>query len=354
VSIGFRSTRMPIGVEVGGRYLNAIQLGRVSGGFGVEAATSIRRSAGDASLTGEEVARLADVLERQDFRGQDVVLALPTTRMMSALLELPPANSGAPLDRLSRAELATTHECDPARLQSAYWELPAPARPREGTSVMAVGCFEDDACALVDVFQDAGLNVVAIDVAAWAISRACAPILSSEAHLAAALNLEWDSASLIVILDEIVVYERALADTGLSRLHGALVNDLDLDADVADYVLREIGLRADLEDQDIPTELARAARESVLGYVSLLAPEVRVSLGYAAQEYGKSGVDRLVMVGEGASVPGLADQLSNEFSLTARVVAPTQLADCPERLRATCSAPALTAAFGLSLYQGDR
>lgn len=351
MSIGFRSTRMPIGVEVGGRHLNAIQLGRISGGFGVEAATSVKRSSGDTPLTGEEVGRLADVLDRQGFRGRDVVLALPTPRMMSALLELPPADSGAPLDRLSRAELATTHECDPATIQSAYWELPAPARPREGTSVMAVGCLEEDAGALVDVFQDVGLNVVAIDVQAWAISRACAPILSSEARLAAALNIEWGSASLIVILDEVVVYERALADTGLRHLHSALVDDLDLDADVADYVLREVGLRTDFADEDIPIELARAARESVLTYVGLLAPEVRVSLGYAAQEYGKSTVDRIVMVGEGAGIPGLADQLSSEFKVTTRVVAPTQLADCPERLRPTCSAPALTAAFGLSLYQ---
>jgi len=351
VSIRFSSKRMPIGAEIGGRRLNAIQLGRVSGGFGVEAATSVKRSAWDTPLTAEEVARFAGVLERQGFRGRDVVLALPTPRLMSALLELPPADSGAPLDLLSRSELASAHQCDAAAVESAYWQLPPPARPREGTPVMAVGCLQEDAGALVDVFRDAGLNVLAIDVQAWAVSRACAPILSSEAGLAAALNIEWGSASLVVILDEIVVYERVLADTGLSRLHGTLVDELDLDADVTDYVLHEVGLQRDFDADEIPAELARAARECVLAYIGALAPEVRVSLGYAAQEYGKGSVDRLVIVGEGASVPGLADQLSGEFGVRARVIAPTQLADCPERLRPTCDAPELTAAFGLSLYR---
>ena len=79
MSIGFRSNRMPIGVEVGGRHLNAIQLSRVSGGFGVDAATSVKRAACGTPLTGEEVARFADVLDRQGFCGREIVLALPTS-----------------------------------------------------------------------------------------------------------------------------------------------------------------------------------------------------------------------------------------------------------------------------------
>jgi type IV pilus assembly protein PilM len=345
-----KSGQSPIGVNVSGRMINAVQLAQTRRGCSVTAATSIHRSPGAAEIDAEEIGRFAGVLDRQGFSGRQVVVALPSESVLTAVLELPPRDSGAPLDQIARVELASAHKCNPDTIESAFWELPQSMRSREGMSAMAVGCRHDDADALLDAFEDAGLTVIGLDVKSCAVARACGPALSRVQGLAALLNIEWSAASLVVLSDDVVVYERSLANAGLERLHESLVRELDLDLDVADYILGEIGVGGDADDADAPKELLVAARDRITAYLEAMMPEIRMSLGYATQEYGHSTVDRIVLIGEAAAIPGLVDHLTRELGVETITLAPSQLADC-QRVPATPSqSPVLTAAFGLAQY----
>lgn len=340
----------PIGVDVGGRLINIVQLAR-GGAPRIGAATSIKRPHWGAPIEATEVARLADVLERQGFVGSNIVLAVPTAALLTAVLELPPKSSGAPLEQISRSELAAAHKCEPDEIESAFWELPTPRHRRAGTSVMAVGCRTREANRLIDTFEDAGLNVIGLDVRAWAAARACAPALRSGDGLSAILHIGWTTSDLVVLSANVVVYERSLLESGLNRLHDSLVDDLDLDADVADYIFTEIGIDPDSAGGETQKHLVAAARERMIAHVNALVPEIRMSLGYAAQEYGRDSVDRLILLGEAASIPGMTGHLGDAFGVEAAVVSPADLADPANCPRQTCESPALTIAFGLAQYE---
>src|SRR5439155_3902434 len=96
-------------------------------------------------------------------------------------LELPPRSSNAPLERIARMEVARAHRFAPDSFEMGCWDLPAAARATKQTPVMAVACTHSDAAAIMDPFEAGGMNVVALDVKAAALARACSPLLAADA-----------------------------------------------------------------------------------------------------------------------------------------------------------------------------
>ena len=79
----FFSRRKSIGIDSDGRFINAIQLSISSGRLKLEAATSILRADNTVPIDSEEVKRLLQILRRQGFQGNNVVLALPNETVMT-------------------------------------------------------------------------------------------------------------------------------------------------------------------------------------------------------------------------------------------------------------------------------
>src|SRR4051812_19281149 len=113
----------PIGIDVGRRTIKAVQLEpskTAIGGWRVRAAATLQRTASAAEVnapapsvpSSAEVRQLMDVVERQGFRGQKVILAA-TDKLVTSILELPPMASQAPVEQISRMELARTLKCAP-------------------------------------------------------------------------------------------------------------------------------------------------------------------------------------------------------------------------------------------------
>src|SRR5881394_3993431 len=101
-----RHGRGPIGLDLFGHQLKAAQLSHDGKSWRVEAAVSLSQSA-DQPLDASRVTWLRDVLTRQGFKGDQVVLAAPAGKLETEMLELPPRTSGAPMDQIARAELCT-------------------------------------------------------------------------------------------------------------------------------------------------------------------------------------------------------------------------------------------------------
>jgi type IV pilus assembly protein PilM len=347
---GLSKSRSPIGIELAGRRIYAVQLARSGSDWSVEAAASVARSLPDGSIDRAETQRVADVLDRQGFQGRDVVIGLPGTKLMTSLIELPPRESAAPRLDISRAELAAAHKCDPHSIEVAFWDRPDPARKMLGTSAIVVGCRTADANEILDAFEASRFTVRALDVPSCALARALHPLLAQTATLAAVVTIDWSGAHLVVFFGTVVVYERSLAESGLDRLHDMLGDRLGLDADVAEYLLREIGLENRAEDDQQQQALIEAARECILEYAERLASEMRLSLAYVTQAYGRPQVDRLVVLGEAARIPKLADRLAGLCSVSASVLTPAKLARGHRSSGVRCDAPDLTTAYGLALY----
>jgi len=344
------SRRTPIGIDASGRFINAVQLGGSSRKWRVEAAASIPRADSTVPLDVDETTRMVEVLERQGFRGHEVILAMPNDLLLTKVLELPPATPPGPIPQIARVQLAAAHKCDAQTLEVACWNVPKPTRVKAATCVLAVAAKHDEANSLIDIFEAAGMVVRALDVHSWAVARACQPLLTGTSPSAAVLRLGWTTADLVVLCGGVVVYERALAEYGLNRLHMLLTGKFDLDREVTDYIVGEMGLRSDLPGNETRTGLLKAVRSFTIRYFNRMLSELRLSLAYAVQEFAEGSVDRLLIHGEGASIPGLAAHLSSELDMEVRTFAPTDVAECGPSVRDVCALPALSTAVGLAQH----
>ena len=329
---------MPIGLDVGSRYVKAIQFAPYSSGLRVVAAAMVSRTVEESvaspvagapevpvtpdrrtktpgsvkaapaqifhtgPLTADEIQTLRDVLARSGFEGDRVVLAAPPAVLLQSVLELPPRSSQAPIEQIARLELARSHKCAPDSFEMGCWDLPPVAagqsvKAGKGTLVMAVGYPHAAADPILDAFDAAGLQVVALDAAPCAIARACAPaavLVGPEGGMTAILDLGWSAASLSLIHCGAIIYGRVLADGGLGTLHHTLVRRLNLELDVVDYLLTEVGLSVRLpvgdDDQTDPNgeeaiDLPEDARGLLAAHIDGLVRELLASFSYASRQY---------------------------------------------------------------------
>ncbi|MHC4219421.1 MAG: pilus assembly protein PilM [Planctomycetota bacterium] len=345
------SGRTPIGIDADGRFINVVQLARPSGVWRIEAVASIPRKKHGSELDVGDAHRLAGVLDRQGFRGRDVVLVMPSDRVLASVVELAAGTAETSNVATARQRLASAHKCEPETLEVACWPLPRPARAREGAWTYATGCRTEQANDLIDVFEGAGMHVRAVDVASWAAVRACLPVLAESSPVACLLKLGWRVAHLVTLYGNAVVHERSLSEYGLQNLHELLGDSFGLETEVTDHLLNEMGFRGDAGNGSGPSGLLEAVQDQIGRYARAIVSEVKRSLAYATQEYGDGPADRLLLHGIGAAIPGLAEQFSSALDMPVTVVSPPDVAECAPSVSA--DSPGLITALGLAQHPGD-
>ena len=289
-----KHTRSPIGVDIGTRKMKAVQLD--AAGTRIVAAAAISRSETTSIPSPDEVTRLCGMLDRAGFRGNRIVLAVPPDKMLSDVLEFPRV-AGSSLEKMARLELARTHRCTPDSLELGVWELPVSTRASKSMHVMVAACRHDDVNPLLDVFESQRLDVVALDARPAALARAALPLAAEEKAVTAILDFGWNSATLTLMHKQTVFYERKIQESGLGRLHREFCQRMQVEVEVADYLLDEVGLNPQ-QDKGAPTE----ARALLVGFLDALTAELLASFNYASHEYNEAPLGCLLLAGGGASV----------------------------------------------------
>lgn len=342
-------TWSPIGLDIGGRYVKAAQLSRSPDGWRIEATACFPRVTSEAELDRRQVQQIHDVLSRQGFRGRSVVLAVPAGTLLTAILELPPRSSGAPLEQIARAELARMYKCDAQSIEISCWDLPVPSSADGSTAVMATSCRHADARELLKAFEDTGLGVKALDVHTCALARACEPALARQEAFTALLDIGWSSTQLVILHQGVIIYEEALAAAGMKTLSLTLARRLKLKADTVDCLLAEIGL-----DPDAAGAASRMPFEAVRGAIAAhcreMAKDTQTTFTNAAHQYPGVSIGLVLLVGGGAAIPGLAGQLAAELGVEVRAVAAADLVDCSPSLREQSERTELAMAIGLAQF----
>lgn len=344
-------TRTSIGVDIGVRRIKAVQLRRSS--RRIEALAAFPRSRPLAPIDRDEIRHLHGVLRRQGFGGQNVVLGVPAPALMTSILEMPPRTSGAPVDRIASMELSRIHKCEADSFEMSCWDLPPTARVKGSAHVMAVAYPRDDANVLIDLFEDEGFGVRALDVPICALARACETMLASDGAVTGILDLGWSSSFLVMLFGGVIVYERNITETGMASLFRTIERKFPLDGEKTERLLAETGLVPGPEDSQARDPLYEPLRGTVAKHFDMLAEELRAPFSYMLQEYSPEGAERLLLVGGGASVPGVAEYFASVLELDTRTVAPVDLVECPPSLSGKCADPALTTALGLARFTGS-
>jgi type IV pilus assembly protein PilM len=350
--------RMAIGIDVGSRCVKAVQMSRSGAGWRVEATAEFPRIVTSAALDPIEVRRLADVLGRRSFTGHDVVLAVPGEMQISGTMELPSRAKGVSLDAAARTEFSRAYKREPNTFEMTYWDLPTPARAARATHVMAVACPHHDADMLIDLFAAEGLDVIGLDARAWAMTRACGNEGRDTNGIVLLLEIGWNGALLVIAHGGVVIYERSLGEGGLSVLHHELQTELKIAPDVAEFALSRCGLlplsaektSQDVDLDQVPIELRGDVRTLAVAHFERVAQELMASVSYTTHQYPEAAATRLLLLGGGAMIPGIADYLQGVVGFECRVVTPLATASCSPVIARECTAALMTAA-GLAQFQ---
>lgn len=319
-------SRSLIGIDVGARQVKLAQLGGGPGRWRLEEAATFPRMESGPVIQAAEIERIGDVLVRRGFIGRKVAVATPANRLLSGVLELPAAAGGVPVEQLARMEMARTHRVDPESFALSYWDLPASVRPGEGSRVFAAACCHEDADAYLDMFESQGLDVCALDVTSCATVRACAPLINESQAVTAILDVGWTSVRLVLMYQGWVVFERVLEESGVEPVHRMLAHRFSLEAQAVDQLLRRYA-DPHVEDHRFDT-VVQDMQGMLASQYEAIVQEVRVSLTYVTHQFGSTPAKRLLLVGGGAMLPGIADVLTQGLEVEAVCASTKRLVQC--------------------------
>ncbi|HWB52845.1 MAG TPA: pilus assembly protein PilM, partial [Tepidisphaeraceae bacterium] len=297
-------------------------------------------------LDAAEVRRIGDILYRQAFNGNQIRMAVPPSKMLTSILELPPRTANSPFDQLARAEFARHQKCDADALEMAWWELPQASRVAKTTSVMAIGCRYTDADLLLAPFEDVGLDVLTLDSGSCAAARACSNVMGGQSGISAILDLGWRSASLVILHDQTIIYDRPLGEAGIEQLYKDLSKSLGIKYDVIDVLISQAASPTAVAESG--TEARREIAQAVESHFSTLLKDLELSFSYAVNQYASSAVNRLLLIGGGASIPGLADNWTQQLGIKVQVVHPADIVAYAEGVFSKDQS-AMTTAVGLAM-----
>lgn len=344
------SSRTAIGVDIGRRTMKAAQL--AAAGERILALSLIPRPDVEKELCREDALALKEVLRRQGFKGNRIIIAAPEKAILPAALELPAKVNGAPIEQIIRMELSRLHNIAPDSFEMAYWDLKAANSTKPMMHTLAVACPHDAANGLLDVFEDNGFQVVALDVRGAAAARACASLVLPAPQVTAIMDLGWRSTSLLFVCGESLIYERSLDAAPIADLVAKLAEVFNISQESASQILGTIGPSAREPTGQFDRTSLDAICKHLRTHFDKLLDGLKVPLSYAKHQFPGDGVKRMLLVGGGAAVPDLGSYFEARLGFEVRRADPAGLIDSPPQLLAKASNPAMTVAVGLAKFRG--
>lgn len=334
----FGPRQSPIGISFDGPFVRAAQLVRSAGAWRIGAATQIPAGSADDLAGPDRFGEIKDVLVRQGFLGRRLVVGLKTQQMLTAVLDVPPRSSGAPVDDIARAELAGMHGQDPDAIEAVCWDLPAPGSGPGASQAMAMACPHAVAEPMLANFEAAGFDVVALDSELQARLRASRDRLTDDG-VTVLLELGWGAADLCMTFCGNVVYHRSMDEFGIGPRIQELARTLGLTLETLDYALS--GSAAANGAGQGPAALLETIETMLEAYWSHVAAELHTPLTYVRRQYADAPISQMLLTGYGASAAGAAARFSEYLHLAADVAAGGAVG------------PALAVAVGLAGFDLD-
>ncbi len=243
--------------------------------------------------------------------GKSVRVGVANARMVVRTVELPILESDAELAALVRhaAEQELPMPLDQAVLDFRAIETVETADgPRQ--RVVVVAARRDMVERVLAAVRGAGLKVEGIDLSAFAMVRA----LGTDD--APTLYLAVGGLTNLAVADGRGCTFTRVTGGGLDTMVVALAERLQAPLDDARAKLFEVGLETPIGDFGEDADVAVTARTVLTAGVRQIAGEVRSSLDFhQAQGGGAAAVERVVLTGAAAELPGFAAALESELGL---------------------------------------
>lgn len=244
------------------------------------------------------------------IRTKDVVVGLPSNKTFITIIDVP---------TMSDAELRSTlkYQADqyiPMPLDDAKVDWvklgPSPSDAKKD-EVLLASTAQDYVENLIEMIDSLGLNVIAAEPDAIAITRSLLPNASSGAHIV--IDIGESSTDIVVTLGDNPVLVRTLP-IGLQSFVGAIVHNLNVKEDQALQFIVKFGLAPDrLEGQVF------RAIENVLDN---FASEITKSIKFFQNKYAAQPLTKMHLSGYAGVIPHLAEYIGTKTELAAEITNP--------------------------------
>jgi type IV pilus assembly protein PilM len=200
----------------------------------------------------------------------------------------------------------------------------------------------------IEACRLAKLQLVGIDLEAFALLRAVAPASSNGGSPAAlvALSLGHDRSTLAISDGSICDFTRVL-EWGGGKLEAAIGRELGLTGEESADLKHQVSLASDLIESDDP-RVARA-RAAVQREVQTLARELVASLQFYQTQPGSLPISEILVTGGTSNMPGLVEELERLTRARVRAADPLAGVDSASRVGERDDLASLAVAIGLGV-----
>jgi type IV pilus assembly protein PilM len=214
--------------------------------------------------------------------------------------------------------------------------------------ILVVAAYRESIDRYLQACQQAGIELVGIDLEAFALLRAVAtPVESSEASEAAVIGLTvGHERSTLAISDGAVCDFVRVLEWGGSKLTGAIERELDVATSEASEV--KLGLSLAEDDFNGDYRVGRA-RDAVRRELQTLARELVASLQYYQSQPGSLAIGEILLSGGTSRMPGLPEELERLTRVRVRLADPLTRATVDDSVQAGEDLPSLAVAIGLGV-----
>jgi len=217
--------------------------------------------------------------------------------------------------------------------------------------ILLVLAYRDLIDRYVGACRKAGIQLVGIDLEAFALLRALAAPPEGAAESKAALvavTVGHDRTTLAVSDGRVCEFTRVL-DWGGQSLNVALARVLDLTPSEVEGLKRELSLDGGPRPDRMTDEQAQKAQDALRRQVQSFARELVSSLQFYQNQPGSLSIGEIVVTGGTAHLAGFADELQRAIGVRVRVGNPLVRVKLGKKLREPEQLGSLAVAIGLGI-----
>jgi type IV pilus assembly protein PilM len=325
-----------IGLDLGGNVIKLVELKNQKGrphivtyGYAQRMATSITNDFLDKP---DELASIiSDLCKQSRITTQDVVTALPAPAVFSTIVNLPTIGKND-IENKKKVEIAVLAEAKkvvPLPLEEMIidWKILPVTREKQSEKdfqyqVLLTGASKKLVKKYMNIFKKAGLNLISLETESFALTRA---LIGNDKSVVMIVDVGALNTYLLVADGGVPFLDRTIGTAGFG-ITEAIADNMGLTLDQAE------GFKFD-------TSMVAGNNNSQLSPIisNVIAPiihEIKYTYNlYEQDEYGGKEIEKIILTGGTAQLPGLKEHLSQLLDTRVYIGDPWARIVYPEDLR---------------------
>jgi len=305
-----------VGLDIGQNVIKAVSIDKdVAGKLSLDLIGEVKSPQTDSSSDGSKnkyfealSQSLKTLISDLKIKGKQVVVNLPENEVVSRLVRLPPLKDSEIIDALRfEAETFVPYPLEKVSIDYEVVEKDDAGR----ITVFVIAAKNDLINEYIKIFKSLGMELIAIESSSVAYRRMIrSGVISVERVVV--LDIGEKYSDILNINKGNVYFSRSLPVGGES-ITRAVSLGLGLDMPSAEEYKKAYGIKAE--------ELEGKIRTVALPVFNSIADEVRKAMTLFSEDTGKT-VELLVLVGGGAVLPGMAEELTKVLGIEVQVAQP--------------------------------